>query len=228
MRARILELHGLPGAGKSTLFAELSRRENLVFLGVDYFNKNGEWSLAQKFKHLISVLKLEHLKFLWYVYKLRGARYRNSLLSGQEQVINLVYLVYLYRCYGEYERTTQTVVVDEGFVQSLAVFLYGCEIDEKAFEAFKLFIKRRIPQLYLIHCRITEVESLNRIEQRNRKTARMDFFTPVELQKFVSELSLKQGQLRTLLSEGYTGTEVDLSSTVEVARNALEKVIHND
>ena len=163
----IIELCGIPGCGKSTLFRNMSKSNDYKIGGLgDLLNVYRRMNIITKILSFpyISVIKL----LLLFIF------FPKIELKSFHLYIDFVKIVILYNIRNKIEEF-EYILVDHGVMQSFAGLFYNNEerFSDKSIAKISNFTKPFSPIL-MCYCEITIDESVQRIRKRNRNYGRMD------------------------------------------------------
>jgi hypothetical protein len=154
----VIELAGLPGAGKTTICAQIT---------IPHRNKNSVPLTELR-------LWIDALPFAWHLLLFCASCYPFSW-SRLERTINILALL---RCYRAHERPT---VLDQGLVQKIWSILLDAEVYSKALlERVMADIKPFAPR-YVVQVETPIEDAASRISQRSHGKSRFDGLTLREI-----------------------------------------------
>lgn len=221
MDALIYETNGVAGTGKTTLCGELMNemsKANLFpvrFIGVSSFRGSqeiGKKLFLIKLKRIFNLFSLNGIKVAY-----RGFRYifsnRNIKNDFKEKIIAIMYCVYVYKEYRQSD--SETIVVDEGIVQSivsLVTLMEGVKNDQ-LHKLIKVF-NEITDNVVFINCNIGIDEVISRIKKRNRHDSAIDRLANQELTQF---LDLQKDAVETCRRNVHQVESVEVDSELTIS-----------
>lgn len=213
----IVELFGLPGSGKTTFVSEFCKIQmdfknygTISFIGNSKYNKYKYVFLCFKPKIFLSLFLL--------IYSISGKK-SSIRVKMKDRLISLLYVIYIldivfYK--------NEKFILDEGLVQALSAFYIGFDFKENILYIIKKMINRK--KYVFCRCNLSFEESLNRMHNRNRKTANIDFMDRNELLKFMTDLSKKNEAIVNIFSEGYSLENIEMYNQNEALTNLVYSI----
>ena len=209
---KIIELYGLPGAGKTTICNFFREQSGLqvgkVHLVMDLYKKE---ALSFKIIHF-PLFQCIKLTFFLLITKHK----RGSFVA----VYKLFYYLLIAYNYCQYQKEYEYIVVDHGMVQQLGSMLHNSEykITQKALDRYsKLLISIR--NVYYVYCYISKETALNRMRVRGRNLGRIDAVMDNALMAY--DLMEKETNLFEKLSSALENSAVGMVADMESSKEEL-------
>ena len=164
---RIIDLYGLPGAGKTTICNSLLEKKDYQVAKIS--------GLMELYKTQTFLFKVFHLPlYRWTRLTLFIISVPNISKVAKSEIISFYYIVLAYSFF-QHQSCYNYLIVDHGLIQQLASVLHDNRfiISNKALKLFVAFLKKMEP-LDKVYCLTSKEFALERMKLRNRNAGRLD------------------------------------------------------
>lgn len=223
----IYECNGIMGTGKTSLTNQLSKNilKESKFIGVRTFRGAKKSKISKSLliiKRVLLLVKPSNLSIikLCVQYLRSGVEATQKIYTKREIFISLLYCVYIY---DNYRTNEETLICDEGFIQSIATFSLMHQGDLKyVYLMINLFDK--LPdRKCLICCNLPINDALVRIKARDRHDSAVDTLNIMELTEFLRSYQQRLNDLRQKISYEEI-INIEMNNSVEILANMISKL----
>lgn len=225
----IVELNGLPGSGKTVIKKKVlkaMRDKNVIAAGVDEFRGTGKSKINKFFLKVYRILSQffpENIGLYLMCRRLLllncQEKHEFAYKSKYECKIVIAYLIYLYQIY---KNNKQTVIVDEGFVQTLTAITVHIKNSNQLIVEILNKLCADSGNIIAVNINVSVEDTYQNIINRNRHDSDMDSLKGEKLLRFLQRYSHKLAAIRGIFKANEV---IDLDYEKSSIEKNVKKII---